>query len=57
MDRRTFLGAMMAATLPFPASAAQCRDADGNASDVRWLIDRIEAHYAYLPDRHIDMAK
>lgn len=57
MDRRTFLGAMMAATLPFPASATQCRDADGNASDVRWLMDRIEAHYAYLPDRHIDMAK
>ena len=57
MDRRTFLGAMMAATLPFPASAVQCRDADDNASDVRWLIDQIEQHYAYLPDRHIDLAK
>jgi len=57
MNRRTFLGAMMAATLPFPANALQCRDADANASDVRWLIDQLEAHYAYLPDRHIDLAK
>src|SRR5689334_2522985 len=57
MDRRAFLGAMMAATFPFPAFATQCRDADANASDVRWLIDQIEAHYAYLPDRHIDLAK
>jgi carboxyl-terminal processing protease len=57
MNRRTFLGAIMAATLPFPAFAAQCRDAKANASDVRWLIDQTEAHYAYLPDRHIDMAK
>jgi carboxyl-terminal processing protease len=48
---------MMAAALPFPANAGQCRDADANASDVRWLIDQIEAHYAYLPDRHIDMAR
>src|SRR5690349_641343 len=57
MNRRTFLGAMMAATLPFPASATQCRDTDANASDMRWLIDQIEQHYAYLPDRHVDMAK
>lgn len=57
MDRRTFLGAMMAATLPFPAFATQCRDATANAADVRWLIDQIEQHYAYLPDRHIDLAK
>jgi C-terminal processing protease CtpA/Prc len=57
MDRRTFLGAVMAATLPFPASAAQCRDGDANAADVRWLIGQVEAHYAYLPDRHIDLAK
>ena len=57
MDRRTFLGAMIAATLPFPARADQCRDADANAADVRWLIDQIEAQYAYLPDRHVDMAK
>jgi len=57
MDRRAFLGALMAATLPFPAFAGQCRDADANASDVRWLIDRIVAHYAHLPERHIDLAK
>src|SRR6185312_15599730 len=35
----------------------QCRDATANAADVRWLIDQIEQHYAYLPDRHIDLAK
>src|SRR3569833_4405987 len=57
MNRRTFLGAMMAATLPFPAHAGQCRDANDNASDVRWLIDQFEAHYAYLLDREIDGAK
>ncbi|MBL6939026.1 MAG: hypothetical protein ISS15_18315 [Alphaproteobacteria bacterium] len=57
MDRRTLLGAMMAATLPFPAYAGQCRDAVDNAADMRWLIDQVEEHYAYLPDRHIDIAK
>ena len=51
------MGVMMAASLPFPANAAQCRDAGANASDMGWLIDQIAAHYAYLPDRHIDMAK
>ena len=45
----------MASTLPFPASAAT--DGDANATDVAWLIGQIAAHYAYLPDRHVDLTK
>ncbi len=57
MDRRRFLAALMAATLPFPSRADQCIDAGANASDIARLIDTMKAHYAYLPDRHIDLAK
>lgn len=47
----------MVATIPFPARADQCRDAKTNAEDIGWLIDRIAQHYAYLPERHVDMGK
>ncbi len=43
--------------LPFPARADLCRDGAANAADMAWLIGQIAAHYAYLPDRHIDPAK
>ena len=57
MDRRAFLGAMMAATLPFPSRADQCIDSKANAFDIAWLADEMERRYAYLPERHVDMAK
>ena len=43
--------------LPFPARAEICKDGAANAFDMAWLIDQIAAQYAYLPDRHIDIAK
>ena len=55
MDRRTFLAALMATGLPFPANAQQCRDSAGNAHDIDWLTTTMAARYAYLPDRHVDM--
>ena len=52
MDRRKFLiGASAAALAPFAARAAI------PANDIDWLVDQLAAHYAYLPDRHIDLAK
>ena len=57
MNRRTFLAALMATSLPFPANATQCRDGADNAQDVDWLITLMAARYAYLPDRHIDLEK
>jgi carboxyl-terminal processing protease len=46
---------------PFPAHADiyadKCKDGAANATDITWLIDQIAAHYAYLPDRHVDVAK
>ena len=48
---------MAFSTLPFSALADSCRDGVANAADVSWLIDKIAAQYAYLPDRHIDIAK
>ncbi|MEJ1967830.1 MAG: S41 family peptidase [Rhizomicrobium sp.] len=57
MNRRMFLGALMAVTLPFPARADQCTNAAANEADIGWLIDTLAQHYAYLPDRHIDLGK
>jgi carboxyl-terminal processing protease len=31
--------------------------ADDRAADVDWLIAQIEARYAYLPERHLDLAR
>ena len=49
MNRRELLAVLMASALPFPADAA--------GSDIAWLIDEMVAKYAYLPDRHIDLAR
>ena len=58
MQRRQVLAGLLAfGALPFPARAGICRDAAANAEDMSWLIDKIAAQYAYLPDRHIDIAK
>jgi carboxyl-terminal processing protease len=58
MHRRHVLAGLMAFTaLPFPARADQCVDSAANAADMAWLIDKIAARYAYLPDRHIDLAR
>ena len=57
MNRRTFLGALMAMSLPFPSRADQCREGPDNAFDVDWLTTQMAARYAYLTDRHIDIAK
>ncbi len=39
------------------AAPAPILGGDAYAADAGWLIDQIGAHYAYLPERHIDLAK
>jgi C-terminal processing protease CtpA/Prc len=57
MNRREMLLALMAATLPFPAGAGPCTDGAANAQDIAWLAEQLAQHYAYLPDRHVDLKK
>jgi carboxyl-terminal processing protease len=37
--------------------AADFPGAEARTADVGWLVDQIEARYAYLPERHLDLAK
>ncbi|HJW40450.1 MAG TPA: S41 family peptidase [Rhizomicrobium sp.] len=53
MNRRTLLAALVATALPLPTHANEC----ANADDLSLLIDQMAARYAYLPDRHVDLAK
>src|ERR1700760_2937975 len=53
MNRREILAVLMASALPLPAGAAST----GYGSDIAWLIEQMAAHYAYLPDRHIDLVR
>jgi carboxyl-terminal processing protease len=39
------------------ADPAPPSDAAGRVADVDWLFDQIAAHYAYLPERRLDLAK
>ena len=39
------------------ASAAEFPGPDARAADIGWLVDQIETRYAYLPERHLDLAK
>jgi carboxyl-terminal processing protease len=57
MNRRELLAALMATTLPFPAGAEACLDPEANVQDIAWLAEQLAQHYAYLADRHIDLAK
>jgi peptidase S41-like protein/PDZ domain-containing protein len=38
-------------------SADAFAGADARAADIDWLISQIESRYAYLPERHLDLAK
>lgn len=58
MNRRHVLSALVAsAALPIAGSAAAYAPETGFAGDVDWLIDQVSAHYAYLPERRIDLGK
>lgn len=57
MKRRDVLVGLSAAALsPFAASAAPVSGAAYQA-DIAWLVGQIGAHYAYLPDRHVDLTR
>jgi len=58
MNRRHVLSAMAAAAaLPLAGRASAFAPETGFVSDVDWLIDQVSARYAYLPERHLDLAK
>jgi len=40
-----------------PARAGTLPDAARRVADYDWLIGQIAAHYAYLPERHLDLGK
>src|SRR4051812_27585048 len=57
MSRRRFLaGLLVTVAAPAVARAADY-DATSNVADLDWLIERLRARYAYLSDRHVDLAK
>jgi len=45
------------AVLGSPAAADSAQDAATRRADLDFLVDQIAVHYAYLPDRHLDLAK
>ena len=58
MKRRSFLtGSAASALLCVTAKSAAGDQSTLNAADTDWLIDQISAHYAYLPDRYVDLDK
>jgi C-terminal processing protease CtpA/Prc len=57
MHRRHLL-AGLAATNALPAVAHAAGGNTGpSPEDIDWLVDQLGRHYAYLPDRHIDLAR
>jgi hypothetical protein len=54
----TLLRRLPALALVLFATASHAgSDATARVADLDWLVDQIELHYAYLPERHIDLAK
>ena len=45
------------AVLGSPAAADSVQDAAARKADLDYLVDQIGAHYAYLPERHLDLAR
>jgi C-terminal processing protease CtpA/Prc len=39
------------------ASSADLPGPEARAADIGWLVEQIESRYAYLPERHLDLAK
>jgi carboxyl-terminal processing protease len=63
MKFRRVVAALLLALTPIavladpPASFEARFDAAARVADLNWLVDQIGAHYAYLPDDHIDLAR
>jgi carboxyl-terminal processing protease len=61
MQRRALTHLLVPALLvlfALPGRAAETfANADARAADIDWLIGQVETRYAYLPVRHLDLAK
>lgn len=56
MIRKFAVMLYLASTLSLSANAAAF-DAKSRVADLDWYINQIGAHYAYLPERHLDLTK
>jgi C-terminal processing protease CtpA/Prc len=50
-------GGLFAGISAWSAAPAAKFDAAARMGDMDWLIDQLETHYAYLPERHLDLAR
>jgi hypothetical protein len=58
MIKHIFVPALLLSLFATPSRAADTfADANARAADIEWLIGQIETRYAYLPERHLDLAK
>jgi C-terminal processing protease CtpA/Prc len=48
---------LLLAIAPGARAADAFAGAEARAADIDWLITQIETRYAYLPERHLDLAK
>jgi C-terminal processing protease CtpA/Prc len=48
---------LLLAFTPPSRAVDELPDADARSADVDWLITQIESRYAYLPQRHVDLAR
>jgi carboxyl-terminal processing protease len=55
--KHSLFAAMLFAWTMHAWAAEQFANADERVADIDWLITQIETRYAYLPERHLDLAK
>lgn len=55
--KHTLFAALLFAFATCGRAAGTFAGADDRAADIAWLIEQIETRYAYLPERHLDLAK
>ncbi len=57
MSRRRFLAGLLVSAAAPAVARAGLPDANPNVADLDWLIERLRSRYAYLADRHVDLAR
>jgi len=55
--KHSLFAALLFAFATCAQAAGTFAGADDRAADIDWLITQIETRYAYLPERHLDLAK
>lgn len=55
--KHSLCAALLFAFATYARAAGNLPGADERVADIDWLITQIETRYAYLPERHLDLAK